>query len=125
MVRITGMNSGLDTETIITELASARSVKVQSMQKKQTKMSWKMDAWKDLNSKIYKFYTSTLDNMRFAGGYSKMLGKHLNLDMGIGFWTGYSRYVTYACPSCGRITDNGNKLFVLPNDLMVALSYIF
>ena len=61
----------------------------------------------------------------FAGGYSKMLGKHLNLDMGIGFWTGYSRYVTYACPSCGRITDNGNKLFVLPNDLMVALSYIF
>ena len=71
MVRITGMNSGLDTETIITELASDRSVKVQTMQKKQTKLSWKMDAWKELNSKVYKFYTSTLDNMRFASGYSK------------------------------------------------------
>ena len=71
MVRITGMNSGLDTESIITELASARSVKVQSMQKKQTKLSWKMDAWKELNSKVYKFYTSTLDNMRFTGGYAK------------------------------------------------------
>ena len=60
-----------------------------------------------------------------AGGYSKMLGKHLNLDLGIGLWTGYSRYVTYACPSCGRVVDGGDKIFVLPNDLMVALSYIF
>jgi len=60
-----------------------------------------------------------------AGGYSKMLGKHFNLDFGIGLWTGYSRYVTYACPTCGRIVDGGNKLFLLPNDLMIALSYIF
>lgn len=60
-----------------------------------------------------------------AGGYSRMLGKHFNLDLGIGLWTGYSRYVTYACPTCGRIVDTGNKLFLLPNDLMIALSYIF
>ncbi len=30
-IRITGMNSGLDTETIINELASARSKKVSSL----------------------------------------------------------------------------------------------
>lgn len=60
-----------------------------------------------------------------AGGYSKMLGRHLNLDIGIGLWTGYSRYVTYACPTCGRIIGSDDKLFVLPNDLMIALSYIF
>lgn len=60
-----------------------------------------------------------------AGGYSKMLGRHLNLDIGIGLWTGYTRYVTYACPTCGRIIGSDVKLFVLPNDLMIALSYIF
>ena len=60
-----------------------------------------------------------------SGGYSKMLGRHLNLDLGIGLWTGYTRYVTYACPTCGRIIGSDDKLFVLPNDLMIALSYIF
>ena len=39
-IRITGMNSGLDTESIINELASARSVKVQKIEKNQTKLSW-------------------------------------------------------------------------------------
>ena len=60
-----------------------------------------------------------------AGGYSKMLGKHFNLDFGLGLWTGYTTYVTYACPTCGRIIGSGQRLFILPNDLMIALSYIF
>ena len=70
-IRITGMNSGLDTETIINELASARSQKVTSLQKAQTKLSWKIDAWKNLNTKIYNFYTNTLSDMRFEGAFSK------------------------------------------------------
>ena len=60
-----------------------------------------------------------------AGGYSKMLGKHFNLDLGLGLWTGYTTYVTYACPTCGRIIGTDQRLFILPNDLMIALSYIF
>ena len=60
-----------------------------------------------------------------AGGYSRMLGRHFNLDLGVGLWTGYTSYVTYACPTCGRIIGSDNRLFVLPNDLMIALSYIF
>ena len=72
MIRITGMNSGLDTEAIIQELASARSMKVENMKKSQTKMSWKLDAWKELNTKIYDFYTSTLDSMRLKSGYKSM-----------------------------------------------------
>ena len=70
-IRITGMNSGLDTETIINELASARSQKVTSLQKAQTKLSWKIDAWKNLNTKIYNFYTNTLSDLRFEGAFSK------------------------------------------------------
>lgn len=70
-IRITGMNSGLDTEAIITELASARSVKVQKIEKEQTKLSWKIDAWKELNAKIYDFYSEVLSDMRFDYAYTK------------------------------------------------------
>ena len=38
-IRITGMNSGLDTESIITELVSAQSAKKNSLVKAQTKLS--------------------------------------------------------------------------------------
>jgi flagellar hook-associated protein 2 C-terminal domain protein len=70
-IRITGMNSGLDTESIITELVSAQSAKKNSLVKAQTKLSWKMDAWKTLNSKIYSFYTGTVSDLRFSTAYAK------------------------------------------------------
>lgn len=68
-IRITGMYSGLDTESIIDQLASAQSLKKNKLVKAQTKLSWKQDAWKALNTKIYSFYTNVLDNMRFQGSY--------------------------------------------------------
>ncbi len=70
-IRITGMNSGLDTESIITELVKAQKTKSEKVKKQQTKLEWKQDAWKELNSKIYKLFNSTLSNMRFATDYSK------------------------------------------------------
>ena len=69
-LRVTGLASGLDTESIITELVSVNSYKVASLQKEQTKLSWKTDAWKSMNSKVYSFYTSTLSDLRFSSSYS-------------------------------------------------------
>ena len=69
-LRVTGLASGLDTESIITELVSVNSYKVASLQKEQTKLSWKTDAWKSMNSKVYSFYTSTLGDLRFSSSYS-------------------------------------------------------
>lgn len=68
-IRITGLNSGLDTEAIISALVSSYSYKTDKYKKAQTKLSWKQDAWKNLNSKIYSFYTS-LDSMRFSKNYN-------------------------------------------------------
>lgn len=70
-IRITGMNSGLDTESIISELVKAQRTKVDSVKKKQTTLQWKQEAWKELNSKIYKLFQTTLGNMRMASDYSK------------------------------------------------------
>ncbi|MCM1252799.1 MAG: flagellar filament capping protein FliD [Clostridium sp.] len=77
-IRITGMYSGLDTESIISELVSAQSVKKSSLTKAQTKLSWKQDAWKALNTKIYNFYTNVLDGMRFQASYQKKTTKVSN-----------------------------------------------
>jgi len=70
-IRITGMNSGLDTESIISELVKAEKTKVDSIKKKQTAHQWKQDAWKELNAKIYKLFQNTLGNMRLATDFSK------------------------------------------------------
>ena len=69
-VRISGMNSGLDTEALVKELVSAYSKKKDTYTKKQTKLEWTMDAWKDVNTKVYGFYTKSLSNMRYSTNYN-------------------------------------------------------
>lgn len=68
-IRITGLNSGLDTDSIVKELVSAYSVKKDNYVKAQTKLSWKQSAWKSLNTKIYSLY-SKVSNLRFTDAYS-------------------------------------------------------
>lgn len=70
-IRITGMNSGLDTENIITELVKAKSEKKNQLVKKQKTLGYQQDAWKSINSKIYGFYSSTLSDMRWKTSYAK------------------------------------------------------
>ncbi len=69
-IRVSGLVSGLDTDSIVQELVSAYSTKKEKYEKAQTKQEWKMDAWKTMNSKIYGFYTSSLSNMRISTAYS-------------------------------------------------------
>ena len=68
-IRITGLTSGLDTESIISALVSSYNYKTNKYKKAQTKLSWKQDAWKTLNTKVYSFYTS-LDSLRFSKNYN-------------------------------------------------------
>ena len=60
-----------------------------------------------------------------GAGYSLMLHEHWNMDFGLSLWGGQKTYITYACPSCGRITDKGAKWFFLPNDIRISIAYIF
>ena len=70
-IRLSGLNSGLDTESIISALVSAKSIKIESVKKDRTKLSWKQDAWKALNTKILNLYNNSLSKMRFSGNYIK------------------------------------------------------
>ncbi len=69
-IKITGMNSGLDTDAIVRELVNAASTKKESLEKAQTKLEWKQDAWKDLNKKI-KSFQATISNLRFSDAFTK------------------------------------------------------
>lgn len=77
-MRLTGLMSGMDTESVIKELVAVRQTKVDKTKKAQTRLSWKQDAWKELNSKIYSLYTQTLSDMRFSGTYAKKTTKVSN-----------------------------------------------
>lgn len=70
-IRITGMNSGLDTESIITELIKAKSTKKDNLVKAQKKLEYKQEAWKTLNSKVYTLYSKTLSNLTYTSAYKK------------------------------------------------------
>lgn len=61
----------MDTESIVAELVKAKSLKKDNLVLDQKKLSWKQDAWKELNTKIYSLYSKTLSNMRFKSDYSK------------------------------------------------------
>lgn len=68
-MRVSGINSGLDTDAIVQELVSAYSKKTEKYEKEQTKLSWKQDIWKSLNSKVYSFYTD-VSKLKYSSAYS-------------------------------------------------------
>lgn len=70
-IRLSGMSSGLDTDAIVQALVSSYSTTKTNLEKAQTKLSWKQDAWKTLNTKVYSFYTGKLSAMRLSSSYSK------------------------------------------------------
>ena len=77
-MRMTGMMSGMDTESIIQELVAAKRTKVDDVKKKQTKLEWKQDAWKELNTKLKNLQSKYLNNMRFSTAYMKKTTKVSN-----------------------------------------------
>lgn len=68
-MRVSGINSGLDTDSIVQELVSAYNTKIEKYQKEQTKLSWKQEIWKGLNTKVYSLYNN-VGKLRFSSAYS-------------------------------------------------------
>lgn len=77
-MRLTGLMSGMDTESIIQQLVEGKKTKVDKTKKAQTKLQWKQDAWKSLNTKLQNLQKKYLGNMRFSDAYSKKTTKVSN-----------------------------------------------
>lgn len=68
-VRMTGMISGLDTESLIQTLVEAQQLKNKKTVDKKTKLEWTQDKWKDLNTKLYSLYTTELNKLTLQSSY--------------------------------------------------------
>ena len=68
-IRMTGLTSGLDTDTIIEALVSAQKMKTTKVKNKLTKSEWSEEIWKDINKKMYSFYTTELTKFKTQGNY--------------------------------------------------------
>ncbi len=69
-MRMSGLISGLDTDTLISQLVSAKKMKVTKKKGEQTKLSWKQDKWKDLNKSLVSL-RSMASNLRWSSSWNK------------------------------------------------------
>lgn len=68
-LRMTGMTSGLDTDSIVSALMEAQTTKKTKVENKKTKLEWTQNIWTGLNKKLYSFYTDSAGKMRFQSSY--------------------------------------------------------
>lgn len=67
--RVSGMMSGIDTESVVQAYVQTYVAKKNKVQQAQTKLSYKQDAWKTLNTKVYSLY-SKIGGLRFTSSYN-------------------------------------------------------
>ncbi len=67
--RLSGLISGMDTEALVTQLVSGYKLKKENVEKEKTRLEWKQEKWKELNTKIYNLYSKTISNMQYTAAY--------------------------------------------------------
>lgn len=68
-IRMTGLISGMDTESMVQELVQASSTKVDNVRKEKQLLEWKKEAWQDLNTKIYDLFKNELTALKTNSTY--------------------------------------------------------
>jgi flagellar hook-associated protein 2 len=70
LLRLSGLSSGLDTDTIVTNLLKTDQAKIDKQNQQKTKLGWKEDAYRDMNLLVKNFRQS---NMSVLNSSSNML----------------------------------------------------
>lgn len=68
-IRMTGLVSNMDTESVVEAMMEAHRVKLTKIENKKTKLEWKQEKWKELNTKLYKLYTEQTSKMHLISNY--------------------------------------------------------
>ena len=68
-MRMTGLVSGMDTESMVKELVSASYEKLNKIKQKKQDVEWKKEIWSGLNTKIYNFYKTQLSAFKTVSNY--------------------------------------------------------
>ncbi|CAM3692724.1 flagellar filament capping protein FliD [Cohnella lubricantis] len=65
VTRITGINSGMDIEGLVTQLMNAERIPLDKMKQNKQTLTWKSDAYREINKQLATFNTA-LNNLRFS-----------------------------------------------------------
>ncbi|MCR4717800.1 MAG: flagellar filament capping protein FliD [Lachnospiraceae bacterium] len=68
-IRVSGMASGMDTDSIVEGLTSAYQVKIDNVNKKKKSVELKKDAWSAINTSLLSFYKGSLTKVKTKGSY--------------------------------------------------------
>ena len=77
-IGLSGMVSGLDTDSIVKAMVSGQQQKITKVENKITLNKWTTEAWSGLNTKIYSFYTKFASKLRLQSSYMTRTAKSSN-----------------------------------------------
>lgn len=69
LTRISGMASGMDTESLVKKLMDAERIPVNKLRQNREKLGWQSDAYRKWNMDIFSFRTKTLFDMKLSKTY--------------------------------------------------------
>ena len=61
----------------------------------------------------------------FSGWWLAAKAQYQEYNILFGVWAGKDWYTLYACPSCGRTIDKGDAKFLMLNEILLGLTYVF
>lgn len=70
-IQFTGLASGLDTQSIISDLMKVERMRVEEIEKDKILAEWKKEEWQEMNTKLYSFYKEEMFKFRSKGTYSQ------------------------------------------------------
>lgn len=68
VTRLSGLNSGLDIESLVKGLMKAEKMPLDSLKQKKTTLTWQTNLYREINTKLSTL-KNTLDNMRLSGDW--------------------------------------------------------
>ncbi|MFD2331486.1 flagellar filament capping protein FliD [Cohnella sp. GCM10020058] len=68
VTRVSGLNSGLDIDSLVTGLMKAEKMPLDTLNQKKTTLTWQTDLYREINTKLSALRNS-LDNMRLSGDW--------------------------------------------------------
>jgi flagellar hook-associated protein 2 len=75
--RVTGLNSGMDIESLVTKLMKAENAPVDKLKQKKTTLGWTSDLYRDINTKLSAL-KNNLDNMRLSADWKELTATSSN-----------------------------------------------
>lgn len=93
-MRISGLNSGMDTEQLIKDIMTAQRIPVDRVFQQKVKAEWKRDAYRDVNTKLYRFDSFVFD-MTLQGTFQRNVATSSRTDILTANATGGAQAGTY------------------------------